>query len=353
MPSLCATAFAVRALSPVAMMIFSPLACSASIASAVVALIGSATATMPASLPSTATNIGVLPSSASASACAASTPMSTFRSSISALLPSAAVLPPTVPVTPLPVTASKCSAACRFDAALGRTVEDRFGQADAPTPSPGWPRRAAPSSSSKRLSRDHIGQLRPAFGQRAGLVDDQRIDLGEALQRLGVADQHAGLRAAPRRGHDRHRRRQPQRAGTGDDQHRHGGHDGIDHRRLRSEQCPGDERDDGDQHHRRHEIGGHPVGQPLDRRARRAAPWPPSRQCATASSRRRPSAPRITSEPFLFSVPPVSASPACFATGNGSPVIIDSSTDELPSSTTPSTGTLSPGRTRSRSPACT
>ena len=39
-----------------------------------------------------------------------------------------------------------------------------------------------------------------------------------------------------------------------------------------------------------------------------------------------------------------------FLTGIGSPVIIDSSMLVLPSITRPSTGTFSPGRTRSRSP---
>ena len=58
-----------------------------------------------------------------------------------------------------------------------------------------------------------------AFGQRAGLVDHQRVDLLHALQRLGVLDQHAGLRAAADADHDRHRRREPERAGAGDDQH--------------------------------------------------------------------------------------------------------------------------------------
>ena len=42
-----------------------------------------------------------------------------------------------------------------------------------------------------------------------------------------------------------------------------------------------------------------------------------------------------------------------WSTGIGSPVSIDSSTAEAPSTTTPSTGTLSPGRTRSRSPGTT
>ena len=52
-------------------------------------------------------------------------------------------------------------------------------------------------------------------------------------------------------------------------------------------------------------------------------------------------------------VAPVTGSPAVFSTGSGSPVSIDSSTEERPSTTAPSTGTFSPGRTRSRSPTST
>ena len=62
------------------------------------------------------------------------------------------------------------------------------------------------------------GDLRLAFGQRAGLVDDERVDLLHPLERLGVLDQHAGLRAAADADHDRHRRRQAERAGAGDDE---------------------------------------------------------------------------------------------------------------------------------------
>ena len=62
---------------------------------------------------------------------------------------------------------------------------------------------------------------------------------------------------------------------------------------------------------------------------------------------------RMTSVPLRLSVPPVSVSPSAFSTGSGSPVIMDSSTAERPSTTTPSTGMLSPGRTRSRSPVFT
>lgn len=49
----------------------------------------------------------------------------------------------------------------------------------------------------------------------------------------------------------------------------------------------------------------------------------------------------------------MSWSPAVLLTGMGSPVSIDSSTALPPSMTTPSTGTFSPGRTRSLSPAWT
>ncbi len=61
-----------------------------------------------------------------------------------------------------------------------------------------------------------------AEGERAGLVDDNRVDGGEALQRRGIAHQHAGLRAAPGGDHDRDRRGQSERAWAGDDEHGHG-----------------------------------------------------------------------------------------------------------------------------------
>ena len=54
--------------------------------------------------------------------------------------------------------------------------------------------------------------------------------------------------------------------------------------------------------------------------------------------------------PVRFSVPPITAAPACLSTGIDSPVSIDSSTDEEPSSTTPSVAMRSPGRTTIVSP---
>ena len=62
---------------------------------------------------------------------------------------------------------------------------------------------------------------------------------------------------------------------------------------------------------------------------------------------------RITRVPLPLIVAPMTRSPGALLHRHGSPVIIDSSTLERPSSTTPSTGTFSPGRTRRRSPTCT
>ena len=61
----------------------------------------------------------------------------------------------------------------------------------------------------------------------------------------------------------------------------------------------------------------------------------------------------MVSKPWRLIVAPMTGSPACLPTGRLSPVIMLSSTDERPSTTRPSTGTFSPGRTRSTSPTTT
>ena len=53
---------------------------------------------------------------------------------------------------------------------------------------------------------------------------------------------------------------------------------------------------------------------------------------------------RTRSVPVVLIEAPITAEPAVLATGRLSPVTIDSSTSEIPSSTMPSTGTLPPGR---------
>ena len=57
--------------------------------------------------------------------------------------------------------------------------------------------------------------------------------------------------------------------------------------------------------------------------------------------------------PSPLIVPPTTLSPDCLSTGNGSPLSMDSSTDDAPSVTMPSTGMRSPGRTSTVSSICT
>ena len=61
----------------------------------------------------------------------------------------------------------------------------------------------------------------------------------------------------------------------------------------------------------------------------------------------------MTKVPVRFIVPPTTSVPGAISTGTGSPVSMLVSMLEAPSRTTPSTGTLSPGRTRTRSPTAT
>ncbi len=58
----------------------------------------------------------------------------------------------------------------------------------------------------------------------------------------------------------------------------------------------------------------------------------------------------MTTLPARLTDPPTTSSPSALSTGIDSPVTRLSSTDELPDTTRPSTGTLSPGRSRMRSP---
>ncbi len=57
-----------------------------------------------------------------------------------------------------------------------------------------------------------------------------------------------------------------------------------------------------------------------------AGRWRPCRRCARAPCRCRPSWRASGTQPVWFTVPAITASPACFSTGIGSPVSIDSST---------------------------
>ena len=171
-----------------------------------------------------------------------------------------------MPITPLPAGASKPRTGARSSlrSAAAATIAAASGCS---LPRSTLAAKRSTSASSKPGAGDDRHDLRLAFGERAGLVDHQRVDLLHALQRLGVLDQHAVLRAAADADHDRHRRGQAERAGAGDDQHAHRGDQAEGKARLRPERRPGGEGDERRRDHGRHEPAGDLIGQPLDRRA--------------------------------------------------------------------------------------
>src|SRR5664279_6510290 len=65
------------------------------------------------------------------------------------------------------------------------------------------------------------------LSERSGLVNDERVDLLHALQRLGILDQDASLRATSDSNHDRHRGGQAKRARAGDDEDGHRGNEAV------------------------------------------------------------------------------------------------------------------------------
>ena len=108
-PAWAPMAFAVRSLSPVSMTTWIPIFCNSFTACGLSSLITSATAMMPASLPSLLKNSGVFPSSASVSAfCLISSEISAY-SLINFRLPPQTATPSIFAVSPFPATARKSS----------------------------------------------------------------------------------------------------------------------------------------------------------------------------------------------------------------------------------------------------
>ena len=213
-------------------------------AAGVVALTGSAMAMAPASLPSTARKMAVAPSLRAAVRlrCAERRGVDVRVRREIWRCRARARLPSTMPVTPLPAGASKFAHVASVELALGGGGDDRRGERmfAAALDAGGEAQDLRLVKAAAGDDRDH---LRLAFGQRAGLVDHQRVDLFHPLQRFGILDQHAGLRAAADADHDRHRRGEPERAGAGDDQHAHRRDQPVGKARLRPERRPGGERD--------------------------------------------------------------------------------------------------------------
>ena len=132
-----------------------------------------------------------------------------------------------------------------------------------------------------------LDEAHPAGGDRAGLVEHDRVDAARGLEDLRALDQQAELGAAAGADHQRRRRGQPERARAGDDQH--GDRGGERERRALARAEPEAERRDGDARSRpgrrrprcgRRGAGPAPCRSGRPRRAGRSAP---------ARCRRRPS----------------------------------------------------------------
>ena len=111
---------------------------------------------------------------------------------------------------------------------------------------------------------EYANELRLAFGQRSGFVDDEGVDFFQNLQRFGILDEHAGACAAADADHDRHGSGESQGAGAGDDEHGDGVHQRMREARLWTEQEPRDEGDDCDRDHGGDEPFGDAIGEALD-----------------------------------------------------------------------------------------
>ena len=117
------------------------------------------------------------------------------------------------------------------------------------------------------VDRQYLRKLGFPFGQRAGFVHGECIELRELLDGFGVADQHAHLRAAPDADHHAHGRGESERARARDDEHGDGVGDGERKARLWPEEEPSKERERGNRQHRRNEPRRDLVRQCLNRRA--------------------------------------------------------------------------------------
>ena len=140
-----------------------------------------------------------------------------------------------------------------------------------------------------------------------------------------LLDQHACGRAAAGADHDRHRRREAERAGARDDQHGDALTSACASARLRAPQRPAANAATRDRDDARHEPRRDAVGEALHRARACAAPRRPSARSARAACRGRRARRASRSVPVPLTVPPVTRSPGSLSTGIGSPVTIDSS----------------------------
>ena len=104
---------------------------------------------------------------------------------------------------------------------------------------------------------DDVGDFGFSGGDRAGLVEGDELDAARVLDRLGVFEQDAVLRAHAVADHDGDGGREAQRAGTGDDENGDRALQRVDN--VLSGDQPSDQDDDGDADDGGNEDGGDPV----------------------------------------------------------------------------------------------
>ena len=113
------------------------------------------------------------------------------------------------------------------------------------------------------IEDDHSIDLGLAFGEGAGFVDDQRIDLGESLKGFRVANEDAGVGAAADRDHDGHGRGESQRTGARNDEHGNSGDQRVREARLWPQKGPRQKGDCGGRNNGGHEVCRDSIGQAL------------------------------------------------------------------------------------------
>ena len=352
MPTCAATAAAVRWLSPVIITTASPNFCSDSMASLDSALSVSATATIPANCPFTAANIGVLPSAANFSAAPSASCREIFRSLSKRALPSNKSWPETLASIPRPSSALKLStfSSVRFLSCAART-------------------RAAASGCSLCFSAAAMSVSKSFSAQPSAVIISVRLGsplvIVPVLSRTMVLSLCAVSRLAPplMRMPFSAPRPVPTMIAVGVASPKAQGQAIISTETKLTKAIVKRTSGAAATNHttkvamaRQITIG---VKMPLMTSASRAIGG--LEPCASCTSRTiccsAVSFPTFVAvnlnAPVLFIVAPKTSSPACFATGRLSPVNIDSSTADAPSTKRPSTGIFSPGRTITTSPGTT
>ncbi len=352
MPTRRATASAVRLSSPVTIATSRPSARRFSMAPAASGLTSSATATSPAAIPSTATYIDVFPSLASAVARSTSASTSTPRSRIRRRFPARMRRPSTVPATPFPAMASNsatgasamarsaaprtiaapsgCSLTDSTEAASRSISSAAIGPTASTSVSVGTPRVMVPVLSRTIVSSlCAISRLSPVFTSTPSSAPFPV----PTMIAVGVASPSAHGQAMM----------STETKLTSASANRTSGGDATNQTTKVTTAIA-------------MTTG---VKIPEMTSARRAiGGFDPCASCTSLticwSAVSRPTlVARNRNEPVALIVAANTSSPGRFSTGRDSPVSMDSSTADEPSTTRPSTAIFSPGRTTTRSPATT